>query len=82
MVVDDGAHVRADAIDLAVNEALEIRGPPSRIDGHVVEVVLHDVGHRHQLGRQGARHEVAVGRLVVNHNGIAGVRGALATGPQ
>ena len=54
-----------------MDEALEIARPAARVDGGAVEVVLHDVGRRHQLGSDRARHQVAVGGFLVTHAHMA-----------
>jgi hypothetical protein len=60
VAVHDGFHVRPRAVDLAVDEPLDERRAPSGVDRLGIEVVLEDVGGGHELGRQRARHEIAV----------------------
>jgi hypothetical protein len=59
VVVDDGLDVRAAAVDLAVDEALEVERARV-VDGAAVEVVLHDVARADQLRRQRSREQVAL----------------------
>jgi hypothetical protein len=70
VAMDDRHHVGALAVDLAVQETLEV-GAPFVADRLAVGSVLHDVAHLHQLGRHGARHVVAVGMLVAAHAHVA-----------
>jgi hypothetical protein len=43
-------------------EALEITSSAARVDRDAVEIVLHDVAGGDELGSDGARHEIALGR--------------------
>jgi hypothetical protein len=66
MAVHDRHHVGPLAIDLAVQEALEV-GTAIVAHGLAVGVVLHDVGYLHELRRHGARHVEALRMLVASH---------------
>src|SRR5712692_9732481 len=65
MAVYDSLDVGPRLVDLAVDETLEVERAAARVHRHAVEVVLHDVGRGHQLGRDGARHQIAARVAVV-----------------
>jgi hypothetical protein len=71
MAVDDGADLRPGAIDLGVDEALEIDGTAIVAEGSGVEIEGHDIRFRHQPGRHVAGQQEGVFALVVAHADMA-----------
>src|SRR5262249_48004537 len=65
VVVHDRVHVFPRLVDAPVDEALEIRRAPARIDGFAFERKLHDVDGLDTLGRSRPRQEetVRIGRM-------------------
>jgi hypothetical protein len=72
MAMRNGHHVRARAVDGAVQEALDERAPSARVAGLALQCELHDVIGGHQSRRQRARHQEAVRVLRVPHRRMAG----------
>ena len=66
MIVNDGHHVRARFVNLAVNESLAI-AQASVADRVAVEIVLDDVGRGHQAWRERARKKIMIGIRGVAH---------------
>src|SRR5262245_2820805 len=60
VVVHDRMHIRPRLVDAAVNEALQIGRPVTRIDGIALERELHDVVLLDALGRACAREKEAL----------------------
>src|SRR5258706_4607475 len=71
MAVDYRMNIGARLINLAVNEALEKTRAAVRVDCIAVEIVLDDVGGRHQRGRYRARHQIAVRRTGMAQRDVA-----------
>ena len=65
MAVDDGDDVGPRAVDLAMNEALEIDAPVAGVDRLAVEIERQDVRRRDERGRHVAREQEVRGRAVV-----------------
>ena len=61
VAVDDGVDVGTGPVDLAVNEALEIRRATGRVHRVPVEIELQDVGGGHQLRRHRPREQKTIG---------------------
>ena len=60
MAVHDGDHVGPRAVDLAVDEAFEIRARRVRLGRVAVEIELDDVGGGDERGRHAARDQEMV----------------------
>src|ERR1700687_3291895 len=67
MAVDDRPNIGAGAIDLAVNEPLQIHAASLRIECGTVQVESDDVFAPHETRRHVAREQEEAERLVVPH---------------
>ena len=60
--MDDGVHVRPRAVDLAVDETLEVvREIRGRADRLAAEIVFDDIGGGDEGGGEVARHQITAG---------------------
>jgi hypothetical protein len=71
MAVHHRDDIRADFIDFAVDEPLQVRRPPVGVHRVAVEVVFDDVVGGHQGRRHAARQQIAVGVLGMTHADMA-----------
>ena len=71
VAVHDRLHVWAHAIDLRVDETLEVDAPSRRIDRRAVEVEGDDILAPDQTRRHVARKQEMIGRLIVTNADMA-----------